>query len=368
MMGFSRGGGEIWDLQMAQQLREMGVDVTFVIGVPLRAEVPHPVEDFPTIQVPIPHLQERALELPRGVGGLLSDIDALLFARRAAKTLAPGTDFDLVHVNNRPEFARHVQNFVVPVTIKLNGPPHSFWYDTVHPRRSSYDLLEAFEGVVTTGMTTANVRAQVDLERVVQINPGVDTARFAPSDESETTPDTPELLYVGRFVPAKNLDRLLDLFAALREHRDVELTMVGDGPLRDELEEKASRLGVAESVSFEGYVENAALPAVYRRADVFVLTSRADNHPITILEAMSCGIPVVAPRVGWIPNLIAHEDDGLIYDRTAPSEPAESVERLLDSSELRARLGNRARQAAVRRFDWENRAAELRELFEAVRR
>lgn len=366
MMGFTRGGGEIWDLRMAERLRDLGVDVTFVIAVPLRSAVPRPLPEWPTVHVPVPHLQEKALSLPRGIGGLLSDVDSQLFAKRAVQKLSGRDDFDLVHVNSRPEFGKYVSDLEQPVTVKMNGPPHSLWYDTLRPDLSSYDLLERFEAIVTTGVTTRVVRENVAHERVCQINPGVDTTSFTPPEEARSGGDAWRLLFVGRFVPAKGLTKLVDAFAALRERHDVTLTLVGDGPLRSDVESYVEQRGVAEAVTFAGYVENDDLPAYYRRADAFVLSSRTDNHPITLLEAMSCGLPVVAPRVGWIPHVVRHERTGLLYDRTSHSEPADTIDELLSDTALREHLRSRARQTAVNEFDWERRATSLKTLFETV--
>lgn len=366
MMGFTRGGGEIWDLEMASHLRDLGVEVTFVIATPLRGSVPTPVESFPTVDVPVPHLQEHALAAPRGIGGVLADIDANVFARRVAATLDDRSTFDLLHVNSLPEFAPFIERFDQPVTTKLNGPPHSLWYDRLHPWRSSYDLLEQFVAIVTTGMTTEVVESSTAHDRIVPINPGVDTEHFTPGDGRAEGEGPFRLLFVGRFVPAKHLQLLIDAVATLADRWDIELQLVGDGPLRETIQGRIEHHDLADTVKLVGYVDNRELPSYYREADLFVLSSRTDNCPITIMEAMSCGTPVVAPQLGWIPHLVEDGVTGCLYDTGDEAALVAGIETLLANSTTRREMANQARDTAVDQFDWSQRASRLRELFETV--
>jgi glycosyltransferase involved in cell wall biosynthesis len=372
MVGFVRGGGEIWDLHIAEQLEAAGVDVQFLTARPLRARAPQPVEAFPSVEIPTPHLQEHALSAPRGVGGVLADIDAAVFARRATSALEE-LEQDVVQIANRPAFARHVPRIDDPTVIKLSGPPYSLWYDVLNPFTSSYDRLEAFDAVVGIGTAAAAVRKRTSLD-VTAINPGVDTDRFAPGETGGRAQSHgvggasgPTLLFVGRFVPAKNLELLVEAFARLRaDHPRSELVLVGDGPLREEIERTVATMGLGEHVRLPGYVDNAELPELYRRSDVFVLSSRTENHPIALMEAMSSGTPVVAPRIGWIPEMVDHGETGLLFEAGAVDQLVEQIDRLLRSADLRERLSGRGRAEAVGRFDWESRATALLEVLETV--
>lgn len=357
-LGISRGGGEIWDLKMAEHLRELGVDITFYLGKPLRSNLTDPPVDFDYISIPTPHLQDLAYAAPPGIGGALMDIDVYEFTRRAAKTVQD-TNHDLIHMTARGEFGRYASELDQPVTIKLNGPPHSLWLDIINPFTSSYSLLPKFDQVIATGITPQKIRDQIDCD-VAQINPGVDTDQFTPTDQP---PNKKSILFVGRFVPAKNLTVLVEAFdEVLTTHPKATLTLVGDGPRRNKIESKIDSLGLWNNVMLPGYVKNENLPRYYHQADIVALSSRTENHPIVLLESMSCATPVVAPNIGWIPKMVDHEQNGLLYD--TQDELVIHLDRLLSSPDLIHQYGQNGRQKAVEGFDWEQRARELRDLFQ----
>lgn len=369
MLGFVRGGGEIWDLKMANRIESQGVDVTFVTGSPLRDDSPYAIEDFDTETVTTPHIIDFAYSLPPGAAGVMTDLDAFFFARKVGKVLGD-INPDLLHVNTWPHLAGVADAFDGPTVIKLNGPPHSLWYDVVNPFTSSYQKLNLFDAIVTTGVTTDEVAKRTDSDPV-EINPGVNTKWFTPSSGTEeigsfdTGPgDKPlDLLFVGRFVRTKNLPRLINAVAGLPDNIIGQLMLVGDGPRRELIHRHVADTGVADLVTFEGYVENDELPKYYRKSDIVVLSSRRENYPITLLESMSCGTPVVAPDVGAINRIVTDGEDGLIYEPGSVEELQECLLQFHDEPELRVEMGKRARQRALDFFDWADRARRLKALY-----
>jgi glycosyltransferase involved in cell wall biosynthesis len=364
MAGITRGGGEIWDLKMAEGLEERGAEVTFYVGKPLRSELPEPIEGFETVEVPTPHLRDLAYAAPKGIGGGLADIDSRLFMNRTVKKLH-GHNHDIIHINSDPRFARVVSRFDVPVTIKMNGPPYSLWYDVVNPFTSSYEFFDAFDAVVATGITTEEIQKRISSE-VHTINPGVDTDQFSP-DEPTIETDGPTVLFVGRFVPAKNLTLLVDAFSRVVEDwPSATLRLIGDGPIKSDIQSKISDRNLQDSVRLEGYIDNNNLPKFYSSSDVFVLSSQRENHPITLLEAMSCGTPVVAASIGAIPEIVEDERTGLLYPSGSVSELSETIDRILSNPGLRTSCSRRAREKSMNDFDWFKNQAELFELFNRV--
>jgi glycosyltransferase involved in cell wall biosynthesis len=364
MAGITRGGGEIWDLKMAEGLEKMGAEVTFYVGKPLRSELPEPIEGFEIVEVPTPHLRDLAYDAPKGIGGGLADIDSRLFMNRTVKKLH-GHNHDIIHINSDPRFARVVSRFDVPVTIKMNGPPYSLWYDVVNPFTNSYKFFDTFDAVVATGITTGEIQKRISSE-VHTINPGVDTDQFSPDGPIIET-DGPTILFVGRFVPAKNLTLLMDAFSRVVEDwPSATLRLIGDGPIKSDIQSKISDRGLQDSVRLEGYVDNNNLPEVYRSSDVFALSSQRENHPITLLEAMSCGTPVVAPLIGAIPEIVEDERTGLLYPSGSVSELSGAIDRILSDPELRTFCSQQAREKAMNNFDWFKNQAELFELFNRV--
>jgi glycosyltransferase involved in cell wall biosynthesis len=143
----------------------------------------------------------------------------------------------------------------------------------------------------------------------------------------------------------KGVDVLLEACALIEEPLTLEI--FGDGPVRTQLEELASRLGV--HATFHGFVED------FRERvgglDVFVLPTRGDNLPVAILEAMANAVPVVSTRVGGIPELVLDEESGLLVAPDDPSALAAALERLFAAEDLRSRLGRGGARRVERHFE-----------------
>ena len=148
------------------------------------------------------------------------------------------------------------------------------------------------------------------------------------------------LLCVARLAPAKNHALLLQTVALLRESgRDVSLTLVGDGPLRGRLEELARELGISEHVRFAG--RRTDTPAFYRDCDLFVLLSDYEGMPMSIIEAMASGLPVVATRAGGVAELVDDGVNGALVEADAAAA-AEAIAAICDDPALYARLSDGA--------------------------
>ena len=363
MLGIRKSGGGMWDFRMAHQLRERGVDVTFYVAEPLTGDLTENLSPFECVPVPTPHLQDIAYAAPPGIGGVLADVDSRVFAARVHSRLAD-EKFDLIQYSTNREFARYTERVDAPTTLTLHGTPYSLYRDVLNSfAASSYDVLEAFDAVITIGATTDAVREESDVDPV-EINPGVDTDQFTPATASV---DGPRFLFVGRFVPAKNLTTLVDAFATVRERvPGAKLTLVGDGPLWDKVTERVRANGLGDAVMLPGYVPNEDLPEYYRRATATVLSSSHENFPIVLLEAFSAGTPVVAPNLGAVSRIVDDGENGLLVEPKSASMLADAMERLTQSPEQAEAMGERGRRKATCEFNWEQRGSKLKALYDQL--
>ena len=178
---------------------------------------------------------------------------------------------------------------------------------------------------------------------------------------------TPLIVCVARHVAVKNLGMLLDACALLRE-RGVRFrcAMIGDGLLRKELEEKRAALGLQEIVEMPGAAEQGEVLRWWRRASVGVLTSDNEGMPVSLMEAAACGVPIVATRVGGIPELVADGVTGLLSPPGDASAFASALERVLGDAALRERMSSEARQRAVEKFSVARQVEALLALWENV--
>lgn len=172
----------------------------------------------------------------------------------------------------------------------------------------------------------------------------VDVDEFRPSERAPA--DGLRLLSAGRLVAVKRHDRFLGLLAELRSrgHLGVRGIVVGDGPLRRRLEIGADHLGLLpDTVEFRG--EAATMGDVYGEADALVLTSDFEGTPNVVLEAMASGLPVVAPRIGGIPDVVEDGATGLLYEPGDERALFACVEALVANPDLPKRLGSAARRS-----------------------
>lgn len=184
----------------------------------------------------------------------------------------------------------------------------------------------------------------------------VDTDLFRPMDFDA---DPGSICFVGRLSDQKNV---LELVSSL-EPQDVSLTIVGSGYLEDEIQRVAEEHDI--EVTFRGNVRNDDLPEILNRHELFVLPSLYEGMPKALLEAMSCGLPVVGTDVMGINEVIDHESDGLLCDPVAPSI-SEAITRLTEDPALRNHLGEHARKKIVDHYSLNEIAERERMLYEWV--
>jgi len=154
---------------------------------------------------------------------------------------------------------------------------------------------------------------------------------------------------LGRLVEKKGVDDLLRALALLRDAPwALKLSVAGDGPQREHLQRLAAELGVEQQVEFVGALGHADIAGWLRSLDVFALACKKDSNgdmdgiPVVLMEAMSQRVPVVTTRLSGIPELVIHEQTGLLASPGAPEELAQQLRRLLDDPGLRARLSQAA--------------------------
>jgi glycosyltransferase involved in cell wall biosynthesis len=160
--------------------------------------------------------------------------------------------------------------------------------------------------------------------------------------------DPPLVVAVGRLAAPKDALTLVRALGQARAHRFRAL-LVGDGPDRLAVEAELTALGLDHAVALAG--SRRDVPELLARADVFVLSSRSEGAPISILEAMAAGVPVVASDVGGVGELVADGETGLLVPSADPARLSEALRRLLADPELRRRLGAAGRARARERFD-----------------
>jgi glycosyltransferase involved in cell wall biosynthesis len=252
---------------------------------------------------------------------------------------------------------------ILPVAVRANVPVIAYlhgdflfntntWY-----RASLKRCLRTFASfvAVTTAERDWLLRHGVPASKIEIIPCGAPTDLFRPMERAQHGPV--RFVMCSRLVEEKGCHltiRAFDLAAAALRRAGIEsaLHVYGDGPARGQLEAMVRERGLEETVEFHGYVDEQQIATILPGCDVFVQHSlRKEGSPVSIAEAMACGLPVVTSAVGGIRDQVVHELNGLLFEEHDVDAMAAAMQRLAADFALRSRLGQAGRQRAAESFD-----------------
>lgn len=364
-LAMMRGGGETRHLAWARELGALGVEVDIIAGRPLLGRPRYDIETAASVTcVRSPYSRDFVYryQQQRGFGRLTMHAlhaDEELFCRLAWRRIAEREPLpDVVHAHALHQAAR-LRVGKIPVVINLPGEPHS---------RYTRDLAEA-DALVADGWAAAELPAILG-RNVERVPKGVDGLLFTPAGTNVRGDlrlrDKRVVITVARLVPIKNVALLLDALAVLRQRvPDAHLLVVGDGPDAAALRHRAGALDLADAVTFADSVAHPETPRFYRAADVFALSSTFDNSPNAVLEAMACGLPVVATDVGGVREFIDRAG-GAIVARADAEALAAALHQYLIAADAARAAGDHNRQRATSEFSWRASALRLLDVYHRV--
>jgi len=234
-----------------------------------------------------------------------------------------------------------------PVTVAtLHGTDVSIHGREPAQRRLLSESLRGLAAVTTVSHDHARLaRHLFALSEPPLVIPNfIDITRFKPTQSPHR--DRPRIVHVSNFRRVKDPRSLAHVFLAVRERIDAELWLVGDGPSLPVLREMLSEARAQDAVRFFGATTDVA--TILREADLLLMTSVVESFCVAAAEAMACGIPVVAPRVGGLGELVGDGASGRLFRVGAHAEAADAVAELLAHPSLRRRVGSAARRHAAR--------------------
>ena len=284
------------------------------------------------------------------------------------RMIREGYDFDLIDAHYfYPDGVAAVmlgRHFRKPVVITARGSDINLIPEYNIPRRMILRAANQAAGLITVSRALKEKLSElgVDPEKITVLRNGIDLEFFRPTlrDETRAAMKTCKhlLLSVGNLVPFKGHDIAIRALAKLQ---DTHLNIIGEGSERQALQELASGLGVADRVTFLGNLPQSELPRHYSAADALILASSREGWANVLLEAMACGTPVVATRVGGNPEVVATPAAGQLMDERTTDELIVSLRRLFATQPSR----DETREYAGR-FGWEETSLGQRALFEKI--
>jgi glycosyltransferase involved in cell wall biosynthesis len=248
----------------------------------------------------------------------------------------------------------------------------------IEPRLKRADMILGCSDYITEKIRQAFPRLA---HRCRTVFNGVDAGRFVPDGRSMPSGTAKRVLWAGRVSPEKGVHILLDAFAqVVRRYPDAQLEIAGpdermrfdvllicDDPAKmvllepfyrtksyvAQLKARATSLGIAERVNFRGHIAYADLPRYYPGARVLVIPSLSETFGMTLVEAMACEVPVVATRVGGIPEVVANGETGILVEPGDPSALADAILRVLGDDNLTQSMGKEGRRRVLAHFSWD---------------
>jgi phosphatidylinositol alpha 1,6-mannosyltransferase len=198
------------------------------------------------------------------------------------------------------------------------------------------------------------------------ISNGIDLAKFSPGPRDvellrrfNLPTDRPLLLHVNRLSVEKCINVLIDAMAKVKNEQ-VHLALVSNGPAEGELRAQVERLHLGERVSFLGFVQDADLLSLRRSSDIFAIPSEAELQSLATMEAMACGLPVIAADAGALPELVHSNENGFLFQPGNSEEMAHYIDMLVEDEDMRARMGEESLQIIAKHdrsqvlTEWEN--------------
>jgi len=345
---FVPGGLETYCWEVGRALARRGHCVSIVAGN--RGSARH--EEVSLIQFPFrveqswPNFGTRFRRL----------MERLSFARGGGLEHLVSTDYDAVIINKPFDFPvlwQARRRGMTSRTLFRSGGADFFLGDRM--------FAGAIDHWVSASLYNAR-QVEARYRRQVQvIHNGVDTERFRQPEVSARSDSRPTIISVGRLVGWKGLHVIIEALASLP--RDVQYLAIGEGPKRESLAELAGRLGVADRVHFVGRVAHSDLQAWLGRADVFVQPSIGEEaFGISVVEAMACGLPVLAAANGGMKEIVLPEVTGRLLPAGDVAAWRSALLDLLSNVDKRRAMGMAARQRVVDHFTWAANAAAVEQM------
>ena len=232
---------------------------------------------------------------------------------------------------------------------------------TLIGRHPSFRTMTRFSILRSDGLTAVSRYLKLQTEENFEVDGAsirvipnfVDTARYRRDPDSRyrarlAEPGEKILMHVSNYRAVKRVEDVIDVFACVSERIPSRMIMVGDGPDRPLARRRAEELGVADRVSFLG--QHARVEQLLSLGDLFLLPSETESFGLAALEAMACGTPVLASRVGGLPELVEEGESGLLHDPGDVDAMSAGAMEILSSPERWRRMSDRGRRIAETRF------------------
>ena len=240
------------------------------------------------------------------------------------------------------------------------------WFGFLRMQVRVVKRLPAVLTVSHNSKVDINAQMSVPLDRLTVVPVGVDHTVFRPYHDVVKKPGR-LMVTSSSDVPMKGLVPLLEAIAKLRVERDIDLIVIGQPKAKGRVANAMERLGLDDIVTTISGVSDEDLARLYGEAEVAIVPSLYEGFSLPAIEAMSCGVPVVATTGGALPEVVGVSGEtGVLVEPNDPDALVDAIRRLLDDAALRDRLGAAGRQRVIERFTWEVTARGTAACYDAI--
>jgi len=286
-----------------------------------------------------------------------------------------GINIDIIHAHYvyRTGYVAAIIGKILrkPVIITAHGSDihQNLYSENILFRKRTVNALRWSSKVIAVSESLKKIIDKEVLEEKTFVLPcGLDNRLFYPMNTIECRRvlslliNKKILLFVGTLNPVKGVDILINAFKRIRDKDDnVELIIIGDGPLRSELEQKVRNFGIAENVHFLGRKNHNKIHLYINASDIIVQPSRNEGRGLAIMEALACGKPIVASRVGGIPETIINNKLGILVEKENPVALADGIINALNGTWDKRYISKYAKQ-----FSQSHLAPQLLKIYDEV--
>lgn len=282
-------------------------------------------------------------------------------------------DFDIIHAHSHLYFSTNLCVLMrkigsPPLVITnhgLNSQTAPAWFQNLYTATGAKWTFKMADKIICYTETEKRelVELGIKFKKIAVIHNGIDTDLFVPGERS--TSDKKQLLWIGRFANGKGVDYLIDAFQLLiSKHTNLFLVMVGRGPEKERIQKKIRDFGLDASITMKDFIPNSDIVQLYQNSNVFILPSLEEGVPRTILEAMSCRIPIVCSKLPQLVDIV--NNCGFLVPTKDPLAIADRVSEIIADSTLAKQFGENGRENVVTNYSWKDTVEQTIKLYKGL--
>lgn len=284
-------------------------------------------------------------------------------------------NFDIIHAHSHLFFSTNVCAFIrkfksTPLVITNHGIMSASapdWFNILYLKTlgkwtlNTADKILCYTDEEKEKLVTL---LHINKSKIIVVPNGVDTDQFHPRLKKNSI-NTTNLLWVGRFVKGKGVEYLIQSMSTLvKDNPDLHLTLIGDGPGKGSICEFITDLGLDNHVKIIEFVPYDKIPEIFQNSDIFVLPSLYEGVPRTVLEAMSCGIPVVISQFTHLEGLI--DGGGQMFPKMDVEALSTIIKEIINNPGKKAEMGRNAREKIVRDYSFMRTVTQTLDVYDDI--